>query len=139
MAPRTRKRLQERGRDAPTKGLLWLSVDAGRGLTHSLSHTLTLSHSLTHAITDSTTHSVTHSLTRFIALSLAEVILWRGLKDVQVHQPSERDKIACFSHLDLYWSWPESGDLWYKSGGSQKKVLSHSEDLQVLNLAHPYP
>ena len=31
------------------------------------------------------------------------------------HQPSERNQIAFFLFLDLYWSSPKTGDLWYKS------------------------
>ena len=42
------------------------------------------------------------------------------------HQPSEWDQIAFSSFLDLYWSSPESGDLWRTSGGSKKSVCLHA-------------
>jgi len=40
------------------------------------------------------------------------------------HQPAERDQTAVLTSLGLHWSSPESGDLWYKSGGSKETVWS---------------
>ena len=36
-------------------------------------------------------------------------------------------KSPFFEPPDLYWRSPESGDLWYKSGGLKTKICSHSE------------
>ena len=38
------------------------------------------------------------------------------------HQPSEWDQLAFFCFFGLHWSSPESGDLWYKSGGSKETI-----------------
>ena len=43
------------------------------------------------------------------------------------HQPAERDQTAVLTSLGLHWSSPESGDLWYKSGGSKETIWSRSE------------
>ena len=44
-------------------------------------------------------------------------LVWKVMADVNLgtYQPSAWDHIVSFDSLDLYWSSPESGDLWYKS------------------------
>ena len=38
------------------------------------------------------------------------------------------DQIAVFSSLGLHWSSPESGELWYESGGVKETIWSGSGD-----------
>ena len=37
-----------------------------------------------------------------------------------------RVKWSFFLPLDVHWSSPESGDLWYTSGGTRVAICSHS-------------
>ena len=42
-------------------------------------------------------------------------------------QPLERDHIAIFKVLNLYWRSPESGGVWYKSGQLKETICSPAE------------